>query len=516
MPEIKSTFTQGKMNKDLDERIIPNGQYRDAMNVQVSTSEGADVGTVQNILGNVRAEDIISNYSDSSGVDLMCVGAIADEKNNVLYWFVSGAVDAILEYRDDGTVTPVLVDITKDVLKFDPLNIITGINIIDNLLFWTDNVNEPRKINIDTLKLNNHTDLSTHSNMFVNGVSVGAITEDHITVIRKRPQRAPVVLFDNEPFEPVVESLEMNLYDIVEGSSFQFDTGPWQISGLAPGDPLKEWPYSVGEEFVMSLASDSGTLPHNYQIKVLVESIAATQTNCDTCGPGLLGLGSWNTQAAWSSYTYSFKVIEIDQIYQNEILVFNATQTPETDPIFERELIRFATRWKYVDGEYSAYSPFTVPIFLAGQFYFHPTDDPFNQGMESRATSLTIKDFIREDTPNDVVQVDILFKKEKSTTIYSIDSVKIDDTHPAPNMWNEYDRWGDGYYIKDNHQIGTFNPSQSVYNELDLDERGKSGLYKVTTENIYAALPDNQMLRPWDNVPRKAVSQEITASRIVY
>jgi len=61
MPEIKSTFTQGKMNKDLDERIIPNGQYRDAMNVQVSTSEGADVGTVQNILGNVRAEDIISN-----------------------------------------------------------------------------------------------------------------------------------------------------------------------------------------------------------------------------------------------------------------------------------------------------------------------------------------------------------------------------------------------------------------------------------------------------------------------
>ena len=85
MPEIKNTFTQGKMNKDLDERIIPNGQYRDAMNVQVSTSEGADVGTVQNILGNVRAEDIISNYSDSSGVDLMCVGAVADEKNNVLY-----------------------------------------------------------------------------------------------------------------------------------------------------------------------------------------------------------------------------------------------------------------------------------------------------------------------------------------------------------------------------------------------------------------------------------------------
>ena len=48
MPEIKNTFTQGKMNKDLDERIVPNGQYRDAMNIQVSTSEGSDVGAVQN------------------------------------------------------------------------------------------------------------------------------------------------------------------------------------------------------------------------------------------------------------------------------------------------------------------------------------------------------------------------------------------------------------------------------------------------------------------------------------
>ena len=34
MPEIKHVFNQGKMNKDLDERLVPNGQYRDAMNIQ--------------------------------------------------------------------------------------------------------------------------------------------------------------------------------------------------------------------------------------------------------------------------------------------------------------------------------------------------------------------------------------------------------------------------------------------------------------------------------------------------
>ena len=38
MAEIKNTFTQGKMNKDLDERLLPVGQYRHAMNIQVDTS----------------------------------------------------------------------------------------------------------------------------------------------------------------------------------------------------------------------------------------------------------------------------------------------------------------------------------------------------------------------------------------------------------------------------------------------------------------------------------------------
>ena len=49
MPEIKNTFSQAKMNKDLDERLVPNGQYRNAVNVQVSTSEGSDVGAIENV-----------------------------------------------------------------------------------------------------------------------------------------------------------------------------------------------------------------------------------------------------------------------------------------------------------------------------------------------------------------------------------------------------------------------------------------------------------------------------------
>ena len=45
MAELKRNFSKAKMNKDVDERLVPSGEYRDAMNIEISTSEGANVGT---------------------------------------------------------------------------------------------------------------------------------------------------------------------------------------------------------------------------------------------------------------------------------------------------------------------------------------------------------------------------------------------------------------------------------------------------------------------------------------
>ena len=82
MPIIKNGFDKAAMNKDFDERIVPSGQYRDAMNIQVSTSEGGNVGTVQNILGNTRVENLIPIGIEGllTGQEFKCVGAVADEK----------------------------------------------------------------------------------------------------------------------------------------------------------------------------------------------------------------------------------------------------------------------------------------------------------------------------------------------------------------------------------------------------------------------------------------------------
>ena len=63
MPELKNTFTGGRMEKDLDERIVPNGLYREALNIGVSTSEDSDVGAAQNILGNIKVTEAIQGPS---------------------------------------------------------------------------------------------------------------------------------------------------------------------------------------------------------------------------------------------------------------------------------------------------------------------------------------------------------------------------------------------------------------------------------------------------------------------
>ena len=148
MPEIKHTFIGGKMNKDLDERLIPKDGYVDAMNIQVSTSEESDVGTAQNLLGNREVP------SGVNMTDAITVASIADEKSDKLYYYVyTPSVDYIFEYsRLAAQSELIFVDVNKDTLKFHPDHIITGINIIDGMLFWTDNRTEPKKINIERSK----------------------------------------------------------------------------------------------------------------------------------------------------------------------------------------------------------------------------------------------------------------------------------------------------------------------------------------------------------------------------
>ena len=233
MPDLNHKFNAGKMNKDLDERLVPNGEYRDALNAQVTTSEGSDIGSLQNILGNL---DISSQfYLDKNGdpIDQLtlesygfyCVGSINDEKNDKLYWLVSGiGIDFIAEYNyKTKQVFPIIVDVFQAsllpgekgrVLHFDKSYLITGINIIEETLFWTDNNTEPKKINIPEIKIGTYNFL-THTEFFVPNpdkaspipyVSSGPVKHEHLTIIKKGPQIAPKLEMKNTTRDDIAGS----------------------------------------------------------------------------------------------------------------------------------------------------------------------------------------------------------------------------------------------------------------------------------------------------------------------
>ena len=87
MSELKRSFSGAKMNKDLDERLVQDGDYRDALNIQVTSSDGSNVGTAQNLLGN----ELLTSGKVPAGSRV--VGSITDGENDDIYMFVTGPRD---------------------------------------------------------------------------------------------------------------------------------------------------------------------------------------------------------------------------------------------------------------------------------------------------------------------------------------------------------------------------------------------------------------------------------------
>jgi hypothetical protein len=54
MANTKRHFIAGKMNKSVDERLLPNGEYVDALNVRLGSTEASEIGSVENSKGNTQ------------------------------------------------------------------------------------------------------------------------------------------------------------------------------------------------------------------------------------------------------------------------------------------------------------------------------------------------------------------------------------------------------------------------------------------------------------------------------
>ena len=151
--KIRNSFVNSVINKDIDERLVPNGQLIDAENITSTTTSESSGAIITNVFGNKR----MTNLGIVGGVT---IGSVAHISKNAIYYFVKGTLfDYVIEWDKDTNLSDIILQstATTGVLNFNLNNKIEFANIIigtndSDLLAWTDNLNPPRIVNVAIAK----------------------------------------------------------------------------------------------------------------------------------------------------------------------------------------------------------------------------------------------------------------------------------------------------------------------------------------------------------------------------
>ena len=452
--QIKNTFLKSKMNKDLDDRILPNGEYRDARNISVGRSEDDDVGAIENVIGN----NLIAKTDVGNG--LTVIGIKSNNSTNQIFVFLTDYTDPNPSaptdapstskhyiYAYDNTSGNYTLLVQGEFLNFSTTNRIIGINLIENLLFWTDNRNQPRKINIAlfTSNTNGARSSSTSTQEYY--------TQEHqISVAKYNPYQA-IQLY--------------NRIDLVVNTSTTayFQVAGNQVSALTP---------FIGAAVV---SAEQGTAITG------LDHIKVT-------GVQLVGA---NTRVSVSP---SFGTALTANTYVSLIISTMTNKTDDSDwpgdpDYLEDRFVRFSYRFKYDDNEYSLMAPFTQIAYIPKQNGY------FLNGDEDAAYQSTIVNFMENQVQNiglviplptnanrivrdyKISEVEILFRESDSIAVKVLESVSAGEISGASGV--------DNYYT-----------------------------YDYQSRKPYKTLPEAQTVRVYDKVPVRAFSQESSGNRIIY
>ena len=217
---IQTNFIAGKMNKSVDERLVPVGEYVDALNVRLGSTETTEIGAVENSKGNINLTPNIEFDGNPLSMNARCIGAFEDGIAETIYWFVNDpgdvntgqvAVDMILSFNTN-TNTLIYHVVSVDVLNFNPAYLITGVNKIQNLLFFTDDLNPPRYINV------------TRNYDPPTGPGTDGIEDEDINVILKPPGFEDInpTTFTRPLFTPFIELINDGSSDYMEMRFLRF------------------------------------------------------------------------------------------------------------------------------------------------------------------------------------------------------------------------------------------------------------------------------------------------------
>ena len=452
--EIKNTFLKSKMNKDLDDRILPNGEYRDARNISVGRSEDNDVGALENIIGNnlVTGTDI--------GNGLTIIGIESDDSTDRLFVFLTDYEDPNISsptnaplgtrhyiYSYNNSTKQYTRLVQGEFLNFSTTNRIVGINLLENLLFWTDNRNQPRKINVNLAVAFEPGQIST---------GVDYYTQEHqISVAKYNPHGA------------------IHLYNRVD---LQANLGATTTVLQVDGDRSAELIQYLGATVVSSEA-----FPPTQGIDyVKVVSVISPSTSGPT---SIIVSPALNAAPTEGQY---FSLIKSTMSNKN-----GDDQWPGDPDYLEDKFVRFSYRFKFDDNEYSLMAPFTQIAYIPKQNGY------FVNGDEDSAYRSTIVDFMENLVQNIGLVIPLPTSASRLVSDYKISSLEI--------LFRESD--GLAVKVLDSVSVGVISGASGLDNHYT---------YEYQSRKPYRTLPEAQTVRVYDKVPVRALAQETSGNRIIY
>ena len=376
-------------------------------------------------------------------------------------------------------------------------NIITAINKVDDTLYFTDGRNEPKRIPLTNFQRETYTDagggiiavpsLQNHSYFhYLDGNNdrvMFSMIREYITVIRPNPLTAPDISVQSSSRVP-----EFILNNEGQNTGIKYSSATSSLiyknpQGDLPPSSLNLQNIDVGQVFYIF----TEVLQVHWKVNDVIDIVGQSSG----FAASLKIVARYSTSPGFpddqgnTSGTYrSFKVelLSIESAYfdfQNDPNL-NAPGAEiwfgtlkEKDSIYEKDFISFAYRYKYATDEYSAIGPYSITAFVGGPYKYSPKEG-FNQGMLNRATKINIFNYVSPATPEDVKEIEIIFKDHNSTNARVIKSIKRNTA-----------KWS------------------------------TTGI-SINSEVFGNNLPSSQLTRIFDNVPRKANAQEFVGNRLMF
>ena len=368
-------------------------------------------------------------------------------------------------------------------LNFSTAFPITGVNILEDLLYFTDNRNQPRVINVTLAESN-----------FVSENNQYYTIEEQISVAKYNPYQS-IQLYKESS---ISNEYETTMYDVV---SLYYPNGGY-------GD-LNANVTSGASTLLIKKEGFEGDICIGVTVGVRNKS---TGVISDT---GRTVSNSVSSTAYWTVTVTGGTLPAISASTEEIVFSFNQYYNPDYngDKDYLRDrFVRFAYRYKFIDGEYSIMSPFTQECFIPKQdgYFMHKVNQPNAAGVFSVPDSppldiqdeedtyrSTVVEFMENKVNKIILRIPLPYSSVQTQTILHVEEIDI--------LFKESDS-------------NIINIIETVEMSRVRAQAGNGSVYEYEYQSTkpYKVLPSSETTRTYDKVPVRALSQEVISNRIVY